>query len=269
MTTTSLLAPTERWSAKIYSNGWQAPGLGTAEVTEKATGAGLGTINAKNPNLKPWEADGYDVSVEYYTRQGGVFSVGAFRKDVTNFFTNITTLASAEFLDEAGLSQDYLNYQINFPDNSPDEVRMTGFELAAQQKVLRNLSVFANFSANRNIGPREADFRGYVRKRVNAGFTFTRNPFTLNMNFYYTPKVRAATNGIAPDGWAYTAPRPRIDASLDYRLTQRLSLFVWGRNIFNDRDKTLTYGSVTPDYAKYGVESDYGVIFQAGVKGAW
>jgi len=44
MTTTSLLAPAERWSAKIYSDGWRAPGLGTAEVTEKATGARLGTI---------------------------------------------------------------------------------------------------------------------------------------------------------------------------------------------------------------------------------
>jgi outer membrane receptor protein involved in Fe transport len=63
--------------------------------------------------------------------------------------------------------------------------------------------------------------------------------------------------------------RPRIDASIDYRLTPRVSLFLWGRNIFNDRDKSLVYGALTPDYAKYSVESDYGVIFQAGVKGSW
>jgi len=253
-----------------YSN--ILPTLSVNQVTnpaDNATGTGLGTIAAKNPNLKPWEADGYDVSLEYYTRQGGVFSIGAFRKDITNFFTSITTLATADFLDEAGLSQDYLNYQISYPDNSPDNVRMTGFEIAAQQKLLKNLSAFANFSANRNIGPREADFRGYVRKRINAGFTFTRNPFTLNANFYYTPKTRAATNGIAPDGWAYTDARARVDASLDYRFSKRITLFVWGRNIFNDRDKTLIYGAVTPDYAKYSTESDYGVIFQAGVKGTW
>jgi benzaldehyde dehydrogenase (NAD) len=39
-----LLTPTEVWSAKIFSNGWKKPGLGTADVTEKATGAKLGEI---------------------------------------------------------------------------------------------------------------------------------------------------------------------------------------------------------------------------------
>jgi benzaldehyde dehydrogenase (NAD) len=31
MTTETLLTPTEAWSAKIYSNGWN-PGLNTADV---------------------------------------------------------------------------------------------------------------------------------------------------------------------------------------------------------------------------------------------
>src|SRR5260221_13699028 len=44
MTTDTLLTPTEVWSAKIYSNGWKRPGLGTADVTEKATGAKIGEI---------------------------------------------------------------------------------------------------------------------------------------------------------------------------------------------------------------------------------
>jgi benzaldehyde dehydrogenase (NAD) len=41
MATNKLFTPTAAWSAKIYSNGWKTPGLGTAEVTEKATGAKL------------------------------------------------------------------------------------------------------------------------------------------------------------------------------------------------------------------------------------
>src|SRR5258707_15426192 len=44
MTTDTLLTPTEVWSAKIYSSGWKRPGLGTADVTEKATGAKIGEI---------------------------------------------------------------------------------------------------------------------------------------------------------------------------------------------------------------------------------
>lgn len=44
MTNSTLLKPTDLWSEKIYSNGWRRPGLGTEEVSEKATGAKLGTI---------------------------------------------------------------------------------------------------------------------------------------------------------------------------------------------------------------------------------
>jgi benzaldehyde dehydrogenase (NAD) len=44
MSTDKLLAPVEAWNGKIYSNGWKEPGLDTAIVTEKATGARLGEI---------------------------------------------------------------------------------------------------------------------------------------------------------------------------------------------------------------------------------
>ena len=49
VTTDTLLTPTEVWHAKIYSNGWRKPGLGTADVTEKATGAKLGEIGIASP----------------------------------------------------------------------------------------------------------------------------------------------------------------------------------------------------------------------------
>jgi benzaldehyde dehydrogenase (NAD) len=42
MNTETLLAPTEVWSGKIYSNGWKKPGIGRVDVIEKATGAKLG-----------------------------------------------------------------------------------------------------------------------------------------------------------------------------------------------------------------------------------
>jgi benzaldehyde dehydrogenase (NAD) len=41
MTIDTLLAPTKVWTAKIYSKGWKKPGLGMADVIEKATGAKL------------------------------------------------------------------------------------------------------------------------------------------------------------------------------------------------------------------------------------
>lgn len=248
------------------------PTLTVAQVTnpaDNATGSGLGTIQAKNPNLKPWQSNGYDVSLEYYTRKGGVFSAGVFRKDITNFFTNTQSIATAQFLEDNNLSQDYLNYLVNYPGNTDEAVRQTGLELAANQRLVRWVSVFTNFSWNRNQGPREGDFRGYVKRRANAGVSFDVARASLKLNYYYTPRIYTATNSLAPDGRTYTEARSRFDVSLDYRLTRRLSAFFWARNILNERDQTLTYGTGTPDYARLSVESDYGVIFQIGIKGSF
>jgi benzaldehyde dehydrogenase (NAD) len=43
MTPNLLLTP-KVWTGKIYSSGWKEPGLGTIDVTEKATGAKLGEV---------------------------------------------------------------------------------------------------------------------------------------------------------------------------------------------------------------------------------
>jgi benzaldehyde dehydrogenase (NAD) len=53
MTTETLLTP-EVWSGKIYSNGWKKPGLGTAEVIEKATGGKLGEIGIASAEDISW-----------------------------------------------------------------------------------------------------------------------------------------------------------------------------------------------------------------------
>ena len=47
---------------------------------------GRGTLTIRNPALKPWTADNFDLSFEYYTPQGGVVSAGIFRKEIRNFF---------------------------------------------------------------------------------------------------------------------------------------------------------------------------------------
>ena len=60
-----------------------------------------GNINVRNTGLRPWTADNYDLSLEYYTSKGGLYSVGVFMKNITNFFGNsvrIATLADTEVL---------------------------------------------------------------------------------------------------------------------------------------------------------------------------
>ncbi|MBI5382330.1 MAG: TonB-dependent receptor [Opitutae bacterium] len=239
-------------------------------AADSAIGSSLGTINAKDPNIKPWISDNFDASLEYYTTSGGLFSIAGFRKNITNFFSNTPSIATADYLDKIGLPQDYVGYLVNTPGNVTGITHMTGIELSAQQTLSRALSVFANVSVNRNVGAVDADFRGFVRQRINAGFNWSWQRFAGMVKFYYTGKNRTNANtGIAPDGWQYTLARPRIDASVDYRVSRHVTVFLAGRNVFNDRDKLEMAGSSTPAYARYYIESEYGVLFQLGVRGSF
>jgi benzaldehyde dehydrogenase (NAD) len=95
MTTDTLLTPKEVWSAKIFSNGWKKPGLGTAEVTEKATGAKLGEIGI---------ASAEDVSAAAATareaQKDWAKVPGPKRGDVLREFSRLLLTHSEEIADQ-------------------------------------------------------------------------------------------------------------------------------------------------------------------------
>ncbi|MDB5783490.1 benzaldehyde dehydrogenase [Caballeronia mineralivorans] len=95
MTTKKLLTPTDIWSAKIYSNGWRDPGLGTEEVTEKATGATLGEIGIASPE---------DVSVAAATAREAqkewAKTPGPRRGDVLREFSRLMLVHADELADQ-------------------------------------------------------------------------------------------------------------------------------------------------------------------------
>src|SRR3984893_5908915 len=95
MTTKKLLTPTDVWSAKIYRNGWRDPGLGTEEVTEKATGATLGEIGIASPE---------DVSVATATAREGLSewakTPGPRRGDVLRVFSCLMLVHADELADQ-------------------------------------------------------------------------------------------------------------------------------------------------------------------------
>ena len=95
MTTKKLLTPTDVWSAKIYSNGWRDPGLGTEEVTEKATGVTLGEIGIASPE---------DVSVAAATAREAqkewAKTPGPRRGDVLRVFSCLMLVHADELADQ-------------------------------------------------------------------------------------------------------------------------------------------------------------------------
>jgi TonB-dependent receptor len=61
-------------------------------VTAPGSGSDIYTVSIGNALLKPYKANSYDVSLEWYNRKNGLVSIDAFEKDISGFIEPITDL---------------------------------------------------------------------------------------------------------------------------------------------------------------------------------
>jgi iron complex outermembrane receptor protein len=246
-----------------------------SETEDPDPSAVRGTIVIRNPKLKPWLAQNYDLSAEYYTDTGGLISAGVFRKDITDFFGNAVTLATVEELEALGLDPRYEGWNLNTTFNSGD-ARVTGMEFNVRQSLTpfgkwgRFFSVFANATKLKLEGSRTASFTAFIPEVMNWGVTFTKNPVTLMLKWHHRgEQKRGAQPILGPDAFVYQDARTILDVNLTYRVWKRHSLFINGRNVFNHHYNQSRYGSETPDYAKRFSTNSYGVQWAFGIKGTF
>ncbi len=246
------------------------------DVSENADPSILrGSITVSNPALKPWKADNYDLSTEYYTDTGGVFSVGAYRKNISNFHDDIVKLATAADLELLDLDPRYLGWDLHTTVNGGD-ARVDGVEFNIRQSLAplggwgRYFSVFANATKLKLYGSRNAAFTRFIPESGSWGVTITRNPVTFMLKWNARGEQRqAASPAQGPDAFLYQEKRTTMDVNLTYQFNRRIQLFANGRNVGNVHYNLLRYGSQTPGYAKISSTNSYGVQWAFGVKGTF
>lgn len=240
------------------------------------SGAVGGMINLRNPALRPWTADNFDLSLEYYTNSGGLISAGAFRKNVSNFFVSGVRIATAADLAELDLDPRYVGWQLTTQYNG-GSARISGLEVNLKHSLRflggwgRHFEVFANGTKLDLDAENQSGFANTISGSANWGFTFSRKPVTFMTKWNYRGLVRGARIPAVGtlDGYQWDKPRTTLDVNLDYRLTARLSLFVNARNALGVNPEAYRYGSETPEYAKQFRTQKHGGQFMAGVKGTF
>ena len=248
------------------------PTTSVTEVTspaENATGSGLGTISTSNPALKPWAGRNHDVAVEYYTPAGGLFSVSVYRRDVKNFITSTNTIATRTLLDDLGLPDEYEGYLLSHPENVTGDVRQTGVELSARQRLRPWLSVFANYTRNRTTGVRAGDFANAQTRRCNAGVQVAYQALAMAVNYNWTGQRRGAISGISPNAFIYTRPRQIVNLSVEYLIRPTASVYFTISNLLNNPLANEAYGTDTPAYARLTQHQKDGAQIQFGLKGTF
>lgn len=234
-----------------------------------------GTINIRNTSLRPWTANNYDLSVEYYSKSGGVFSAGVFRKDIKNFFGSVTRIATAADLDELGLDDRYTGFQITTQFNSGD-ARVTGVEANARHSLAplgrwgRFFTVFANATRLELEGNQNAQFSTFLPRSANWGVTFSRKPVTVSARWTYRGEQRVTSvPAFGADAFRYWASRTQMDLSTNWNITNRVSFFANARNVFNVRPRQIVHGEATPAYAMKNITQEFGVGISTGVRSSF
>jgi iron complex outermembrane receptor protein len=234
-----------------------------------------GRISVRNPGLRPWSAKNYDLSLEYYTSQGGLFSLGVFRKNVDGFFFDSTRLATAQDLDELGLDPQYLGWEIVTRANGGAS-RTDGIEFNIQHSLQalgawgRPFQVFVNGTKLKLYGEQRANFAGFTPESLNWGFNFNHRRLKVVARWNYTgERFRALVAALGPNGAQYTPRRTTMDLNVNFRLRPRLSAFANINNVFGVTDALLRYGDDTPAYARRTQDIDSSTLITVGVKGSF
>lgn len=234
-----------------------------------------GTLTVRNTALRPWSADNYDLLLEYYTPQGGMFSAGVFLKEIKNFFGDSVKVATLEDLQQLGVEPQYVGWNLSTKFNSGD-ARISGVEFNLRHSLRqlgpwgRYFTIFANGTKLRLEGNQQASFTGFVPETANWGFSFNRAPIGVTARWNYRGLERQGAQPLfGPDAYNYQKARTKLDLSLSYQMARHLSLAVSINNVFDVEHTLLRYGSQTPGYARQAQLAEYGVQFAVGLRGTF
>jgi iron complex outermembrane receptor protein len=242
-----------------------------------------GSISSANTTLKPWTAKNYDYSLEYYLPRNGLVSFNWFKKDISNFFGTLNTVADAALLDQLGLSHDFVGYQYSTRTNIGDAMikgweaginlplqNLTAWSLLERfDPVARHFSLMLNTTHLDLFGSHitASDWKRYIPRSRNAGLRFNFGKLSGNMLLNFRGKMLRGTASEFTGANEYISARYQLDGNIDYQLTKRYALYLSGRNVLNASSEWVHSGPGVPTYDFKTNLEKYGVQYSLGVRG--
>lgn len=224
-----------------------------------------GTFATGNPALKPYRADSFDISGEWYFAKGGLFSLGVFAKLIRNpIFTQDVVRTDVSL---AGRRFERLT--LTQPLNA-DRGDIIGVEAAFQQQfvflpgVLSGLGIELNAtltdSTLRLPDGRSSTFPSQSRYLYGAQLFYQRGMVEASLAYHNTGRALLAT-GDAPYQDQYNDDLRRLDAKVSLEALPGIRVFAEAQNLTDE--PTRQYQWDRPDWT---IQNErYGRTFFGGV----
>ncbi|MDT0595175.1 TonB-dependent receptor [Glaciecola petra] len=191
-------------------------------------------VEAGNPELKPYEANNLDLSIEYYFSDTGVVQAGLFYKDIDNF------IFEREFgPDDAPYNGVYNGFNFEeavIPQNG-ESATVAGFEFAYNQIFDSGLIVGFNYTytdTEGDIGERTIVLPSTSESTYNATLGYEVGDFSTRLTYSYRDDYLDELGGSADeDRWVQD--QVKIDLSANYNVSEDIQVFAKIANL-NDTD---------------------------------
>lgn len=224
------------------------------------------TISIGNPDLKPYHTDNFEVSIEKYFEPVGLFSVGAFVKQISDYSRTFASVVPSTGIDGSGL---YAGYTLTTTQNIGD-ARVRGIEASYQQQfsflpgAWKGLGTFANFTYLQAEGSFGAvatttKLANLAPRSGNAGINFRYRGLDIRVPVNWTAQKYKST--VAPID-VYNEERLIVDVKIQYSINRRYSVFLDATNILDEAART----DVSLNGLKF-FKTNQGVGFLAGMRG--
>lgn len=212
-------------------------------------------IELGNPNLEAYDADNFDIGLEFYPTNLSVISIGAFYKSIDNAIfpaefdvADVPSNIDLSFLPAATLATiDDVNTFINVGSSE-----IFGVEFNYVQNlgdISDSLEGFL-FSTNLTLTDsqatlpdgREVPFLKQSNTVWNIALAYEKGPIDLRVSGNYRGDYLDQLQG--PELDRYADDRFRVEASAKYRVSKQLQVYLEGKNLTD-----------APEYFYFGDES--------------
>jgi len=241
-------------------------------------GARQGSVT--NPKLKPFKANNFDVSLEYYLSREAYVALSGFGKDLvgrpgsrlatytlsqlnTMYGTVGLTDAQQQSVAASGGPDKHL-VEISEPYNIDAKLKVRGAELTWQQPLdmlpVKGFGFTANYTYTRQTDelPQALPVAGVPPRTNNLTVYYERNGWSLRVSRQYQSEhvVNAQVGLSTPGAYMWTTARTQVDASAGVNLQQAfgwrydtsINLSVWNATDAISRTWVQFPGAVFDEY---------------------
>ncbi len=219
-----------------------APGINLNGTTLTATGG--------NPDLQPFRANQYDVSLEWYPDRETIVAVALYYKDILSYVVNGSTTetfpgqflpgtqpASCTATGTPGLYD--CPYVVNRPINGPGGTNK-GIELQVSRPIWGGFGVLANYTYSDAEAENGDPIPGNSKHALNLTGFYENELLSARLSYNYRSSFFINFDRAAPLNQAATES---LDASFSVNLTDNVALTADAINLTNE--KIVQYSGTT------------------------